>query len=78
MTHDPRHQFDCGRCKFSWNCGPKCSCVLTGIPLHLTPRRRILAVAKERRKGGYAPAAEELMEDWEKSKLKLVAEVMEA
>ena len=28
VDHDPQHRYDCGRCKFSWNCGLACSCVL--------------------------------------------------
>jgi hypothetical protein len=27
-THSPRFQYDCGRCKFNWNCGPTCACAL--------------------------------------------------
>jgi hypothetical protein len=27
-AHAPRHRYDCGRCKFSWNCGLSCGCVL--------------------------------------------------
>lgn len=23
---EPRHLFDCGHCKFRWNCGPRCAC----------------------------------------------------
>lgn len=29
FKHDPRHRYDCGRCKFNWNCGILCSCVLS-------------------------------------------------
>ncbi len=25
--HQPRYQYDCGRCKFSWCCGFKCWCI---------------------------------------------------
>jgi len=28
QNHNPRFVYDCGHCKFSWNCGPLCSCVL--------------------------------------------------
>lgn len=76
--HRPRYQFDCKRCKFNWCCGPKCACNLSKIPLRETPKRRVLTVAKERREGGHAPAAVELVKDWEKSNLRLVAEIMKS
>lgn len=76
--HRPRYRFDCERCKFSWNCGPQCSCALAQVPLRLTPRRRLLAVAKERQDGGFAGAAAELVRDWKKAGFELAAEIMES
>lgn len=37
--HKPRYKYDCDRCKFHWNCGLLCSCVLRemGDP---PPRRK--------------------------------------
>lgn len=32
MQHDPRHQYDCERCKFAWCCEPHCGCVLRDRP----------------------------------------------
>ena len=29
--HDPQHEFDCTRCKFSWNCGTPCACALRNV-----------------------------------------------
>ena len=26
IAHQPRHQYDCERCKFHWCCGPLCAC----------------------------------------------------
>lgn len=26
--HAPRYLYDCERCKFSWNCGYTCACVM--------------------------------------------------
>jgi len=40
MRHDPRWQYDCGRCKFSWNCGPACDCVLKELR-DPPPKRRV-------------------------------------
>jgi len=31
-NHNPKHKFDCGNCKFNWNCGYLCSCVLKESP----------------------------------------------
>ena len=28
VDHKPRYQYDCKNCKFSWCCGPECSCNL--------------------------------------------------
>ena len=41
--HHPRWQFDCGRCKFAWCCGPTCMCGLRA-PLEVlepTPKWRM-------------------------------------
>jgi hypothetical protein len=27
--HEPRYKYDCERCKFNWNCGILCACVLS-------------------------------------------------
>ncbi len=27
--HQPRWKYDCTRCKFDWNCGPLCACILS-------------------------------------------------
>lgn len=28
VTHSPRYKYDCGKCKFNWNCGYLSRCVL--------------------------------------------------
>lgn len=28
VEHKPSYQYDCKNCKFSWCCGPECSCSL--------------------------------------------------
>ena len=28
-SHDPKHRYDCGPCKFSWCCGLTCGCNLS-------------------------------------------------
>lgn len=78
VRHDPRHRFDCGRCKFSWCCGPLCACALNEIPLSSVPEERLVEVAAMRRDAGYAGAADELMRDWEADRLRLASEVMES
>jgi hypothetical protein len=30
--HNPKHRYDCGNCKFNWNCGYTCSCALKHAP----------------------------------------------
>jgi len=30
--HNPKYKYDCGNCKFNWNCGLTCSCVLKDVP----------------------------------------------
>lgn len=30
--HDPKHKYDCERCKLNWNCGFECSCLWSGLP----------------------------------------------
>lgn len=52
MTHDPRHEYDCERCKFSWCCGYLCACVL----------REALLPLKE-----LAAEVERLQEEWRQS-----------
>lgn len=45
--HEPRHRYDCERCKFSWCCGPTCACILTrnkSIPQ--APEERLVEVAR--------------------------------
>ena len=37
--HAPRHRYDCGRCKFSWNCGLACGCVLKRGEYDAPPER---------------------------------------
>jgi hypothetical protein len=41
--HEPRWEYDCERCKFNWNCGPTCRCLIRGphyAHLPATPPRR--------------------------------------
>lgn len=44
INHAPRYHYDCGRCKFSWCCGPTCKCGplhdQTGNLLPEPPRKR--------------------------------------
>ena len=42
--HNPRYRYDCGRCKFHWNCGILCECVLWKAPD--PPNERAMEVAK--------------------------------
>lgn len=55
--HNPRHKYDCNRCKYHWNCGPLSGCGLNDAPP--PPRRRALAVIGQlvawRYSRGYAP-----------------------
>ena len=60
MSHNPKHQFDCGNCKFNWCCGPCCYCNLKKSHPP-APDERIDEVAKLRREAGYGPAADELL-----------------
>lgn len=32
IIHNPKHQYDCENCKFSWSCGFKCRCHLRDLP----------------------------------------------
>jgi hypothetical protein len=32
INHNPKHRYDCGNCKFNWNCGYTCSCALKQAP----------------------------------------------
>ena len=54
--HCPRWRYDCGRCKFSWNCGPLCACAL-GNPFSLapTPPKRQREVDAALLAAGYEP-----------------------
>ncbi len=40
----PRHQYDCGHCRFAWNCGPLCVC-WPGAELPSAPPERAREVA---------------------------------
>lgn len=31
MNHNPKYKYDCYNCKFNWNCGYGCACVLKGL-----------------------------------------------
>jgi hypothetical protein len=61
MKHAPRHKYDCGRCKFSWCCGPCCGCLLREAAR--PPRERALEVVDSlttwRRSRGYEPTLDE-------------------
>lgn len=39
-----RYRYDCDHCKFNWNCGPLCSCVLRRENVGPTPRKRMREV----------------------------------
>lgn len=64
VYHDPRHVFDCGRCKFSWCCGPTCACILKKKDLMPPPSERILEVAQLRIDAGLRPSAETLLKEY--------------
>ncbi len=36
----PRYQYDCERCKLSWNCGPSSGCDVN-VPMSETPQERM-------------------------------------
>ena len=57
-VNPPRYQYDCDRCKFSWCCGPACSCVLyrsRGGMYPDPPSKRQREVDATLVKIGYAP-----------------------
>jgi len=58
--HNPRYKYDCGRCKFSWNCGELCSCVLyeMGDPPPKRKEEVLLARFKEWPEEGVASIME--------------------
>ena len=44
--HNPQWKYDCTNCKFNWNCGPLCHCVLCGYPDPPEDRRREVSEAR--------------------------------
>ena len=38
MKHEPRHEYDCSRCKYGWCCGLLCSCELHRFGAPKAPR----------------------------------------
>jgi hypothetical protein len=56
VEHKPRWQYDCGNCKFSWCCGPTCSCQLYRNGRYPEPsRERQDEVDEKLVQLGYAP-----------------------
>lgn len=54
VEHRPRYQYDCKNCKFSWCCGPTCSCSLKHR-FSDPPRKRQDEVDAALVQIGYAP-----------------------
>lgn len=46
--HAPRYKYDCDRCKFNWNCGILCDCVLKGAQDPPLERARKVAAVQGR------------------------------
>ena len=57
IEHRPRYQYDCKNCKFSWCCGPDCSCNLRRSVHNYPdpPRKRQDEVDARLVQLGYAP-----------------------
>lgn len=41
--HKPKHQYDCGNCKFAWCCGPQCAC---NVSWPQAPKQRMKEVKR--------------------------------
>lgn len=35
--HEPKHRYDCEKCKYNWCCGYNCACKLTEFPKKDSP-----------------------------------------
>jgi len=53
----PKHEYDCPPCKFNWNCGYTCSCILKKLPP--PPLNIRQAVNEALIKNGYEPEFKE-------------------